>query len=49
MLNIQPTYAEPVEVVIQGYGCGDDCQEWFEKTADLNCGWKDTDNTWPLW
>ena len=30
-----------LEVEIKGYGC--------EKTASKDCGWKETDNTWPLW
>lgn len=49
MQKVQPEYSEPVEVEIKGYGCDDDCQQYFEKTVSLNCGWKDTDNTIPIW
>ena len=38
-----------LEVEIKGYGCDDDCEQYFEKTASKDCGWKETDNTWPLW
>lgn len=49
MKKVQPVYSEAVEVEIKGYSCEDDCQEYFELTSDLNCGWKDTDNTIPIW
>ena len=48
-MRVQPTYSDAVELEIKGYGCDDDCQQWFEKTVKLNCGWKDTDNTCPIW
>lgn len=38
-----------LEVEIKGYGCDDDCEQYFEKTASKDCGWKETDNTWSLW
>ncbi|MBD5535890.1 MAG: hypothetical protein HDQ99_09595 [Lachnospiraceae bacterium] len=39
-----------LDVEIKGYGCDDDCEQYFEKTSSvLNCGWQETDNTWPLW
>ena len=34
-----------LEVEIKGYGCDDDCEQYFEKTASKDCGWKETDNT----
>ena len=40
---------EELDIEMKGYGCDDDCQEFFEKTAGYNCGWKPTDNTSPLW
>lgn len=38
-----------LEVEIQGYGCDDDCQQYFERVVAEDCGWHATDNTWPLW
>ena len=29
-----------LEVEIKGYGCDDDCEQYFEKTASKDCGWK---------
>ena len=48
-MKIMENKEKELEVEIKGYGCDDDCEQYFEKTASKNCGWKETDNTWPLW
>lgn len=40
---------DELNVEIKGYGCDDDCQEYFEKKTGERCGWWPTDNTCPLW
>lgn len=37
------------EIEIKGYGCDDDCEEYFEKVSGNSCGWQETDNTIPIW
>lgn len=38
-----------LDVEIKGYGCDDDCEQYFEKASGENCGWHETDNTCPIW
>lgn len=38
-----------LDIEIKGYGCDDDCEQYFEKAnAEMGCGWDETDNTIPL-
>lgn len=38
-----------LNVEIKGYGCDDDCQQYFERVTSERCGWWATDNTCPIW
>lgn len=40
---------QELDIEIKGYGCDDDCQEFFAMAPGYSCGWKPTDNTTPLW
>lgn len=40
---------QELDIEIRGYGCDDDCEQYFEKTSSEDCGWEETDNTIPIW
>ncbi|WP_155811090.1 hypothetical protein [Petrotoga mobilis] len=47
---------EELKIDVNGYsnvnplGCDDDCDEYFEKVSQFidGCGWRETDNTSPI-
>lgn len=50
-MKIKAAKAKELKIEVNGYGCDDDCDEYFEKkSASIDkCGWRETDNTNPLW
>ena len=48
-MEIRPVYDDKMVAEVKGYGCDDDCEQYFENTPTLSCGWKQTDNTLPMW
>lgn len=51
MLEKKPEIGNEVEVVVKGYGCDDDCYEYFaKKSASIDhCGWKKSAKDSDFW
>lgn len=48
MTKQKPEVGKEVKVEVKGYGCDNDCREYFPNTPTLKCGWANTpkDNNW---
>lgn len=38
-LNVKPEFDEQVKTEVKGYGCGDDCTEYYPRISGEGCGW----------
>lgn len=50
-MKVNPKQGKELKLNVNGYGCDDDCDEYYEKVSKDKdgCGWRKTDNTCPLW
>lgn len=48
MTKQKPEVDKEVKAEVKGYGCDNDCKEYFPSTAAMKCGWDYTpkDNDW---
>ncbi len=51
MINQKPEFGDELRVQVKGYGCDDDCREYFPKASAKkdHCGWQKTPKDSNIW
>lgn len=51
MKKLKPEFGNELHAEVKGYGCGNDCREYFPKQSAKkdHCGWQRTPKDTGLW